>query len=59
MCEDTIEEINNKIYDIKLLLKVGDFSGEIKEMYEARIDTWEAEIYMIESLLLDNTKCMR
>jgi hypothetical protein len=50
MDADTIEEITQKINEMKILLSTGIFNKEIQEAYAAKIATWEAEIDMINAL---------
>ena len=45
---DTIEEITEKIDKIKMILLTEGFSNHVIEMYESKIEAWEAEIEMIK-----------
>lgn len=48
---DTIQEIKNKINIVKLLLSSGVCTGELRDLYSAKIETWLAEIDMINAYI--------
>lgn len=54
MKPDTIEEIIDKISIVKLLMSSGVCPKELVEAYSAKIETWEAEIDVINALTLES-----
>lgn len=50
MKADSIPEIIEMINEMKSLLASGIYSKELVEKYNAKIETWEAEIDMVSAL---------
>lgn len=47
---ESIEEITEKINEMKMLLSKSKFSIEVEELYLSKIDAWENDINIMKSI---------